>query len=176
MPFVCGTCGKELATKSSLRQHEGRHKQVGKYTCTTCTMVSFSKSNYERHMKTHNSQRNHICERCQASFVCKRDLERHMMRESGRGELKRFGCDQCGQAFEDRSKLSDHMDVHTGTKRHTCSICHKSFRYISSLSRHRKTHKQNRSTEGCSTLKRSVDMTSSGKNGLNIRTNASHKS
>ena len=35
--------------------------------------------------------------------------------------------------------------------------------------------KQNRSTEGCSKLKRSVDMTSLGKNGLNIRTNASPK-
>ena len=34
---------------------------------------------------------------------------------------------------------------------------------------------QNRSTEGCSKLKRSVDMKSSGKNGLNIRTNASPK-
>ena len=33
--------------------------------------------------------------------------------------------------------------------------------------------KQNRSTEGCSKLKRSVDMTSSRKNGLNIRTIAS---
>ena len=39
----------------------------------------------------------------------------------------------------------------------------------------RKRTKQNRSTEGCSKLKRSVDMTSSGKNGLNIRTNASPK-
>ena len=37
------------------------------------------------------------------------------------------------------------------------------------------SEKQNRSTEGCSKLKRSVDMTSSGKNGLNIRTNASPK-
>ena len=35
--------------------------------------------------------------------------------------------------------------------------------------------KQNKSTEGCSKLKISVDMTSSGKNGLNIRTNASPK-
>ena len=35
--------------------------------------------------------------------------------------------------------------------------------------------KQNRSTEGCSKLKRSVDMTSSGKNDLNIRTNARPK-
>ena len=35
--------------------------------------------------------------------------------------------------------------------------------------------KQNRTTEGCSKLKRSVDMTSSGKNGLNIRTNTSPK-
>ena len=37
------------------------------------------------------------------------------------------------------------------------------------------TERQNRSTEGCSKRKRSVDMTSSGKNGLNIRTNASPK-
>ena len=36
-------------------------------------------------------------------------------------------------------------------------------------------YKQNRSTWGCSKLKMSVDMTSSGKNGLNIRTNASPK-
>ena len=35
--------------------------------------------------------------------------------------------------------------------------------------------KQNRSTEGCSKLKRSVDMTSPENNGLNIRTNASPK-
>ena len=34
--------------------------------------------------------------------------------------------------------------------------------------------KQIRSTEGCSKLKRSVDMTSSGKNGLNIRPNSSN--
>ena len=34
---------------------------------------------------------------------------------------------------------------------------------------------QNRSTEGCSKLKRSVDMTSSGKNGLNIGINALDK-
>ena len=35
--------------------------------------------------------------------------------------------------------------------------------------------KQNRSTEGCSKLKRSVDMTSSGKNDLNNRTNTNPK-
>ena len=35
--------------------------------------------------------------------------------------------------------------------------------------------KQNRSTQGCSKLKRSVDMTSSRKNGFNIRKNASPK-
>ena len=39
----------------------------------------------------------------------------------------------------------------------------------------RKHEEQNRSTEGWSKLKRSVDMTSLGKNGLNIRTNASPK-
>ena len=43
------------------------------------------------------------------------------------------------------------------------------------LSKQHIASKENRSTEGCSKLKRSVDMTSSGKNGLNIRTNASPK-
>ena len=41
--------------------------------------------------------------------------------------------------------------------------------------RNTKFERQNRNTKGCSKLKRSVDMTSSGKNGLNIRTNASPK-
>ena len=40
---------------------------------------------------------------------------------------------------------------------------------------HENYTKQNRSTEGCSKLKRSVDMTSSEKNGLNIKTYASFK-
>ena len=35
-----------------------------------------------------------------------------------------------------------------------------------------KFERQNRSTEGSLKLKRSVDMTSSGKNGLNVRTDA----
>ena len=35
--------------------------------------------------------------------------------------------------------------------------------------------KQNRSTEGYSKIKKSIGMTSSGMNGLNIRTNASPK-
>ena len=51
--------------------------------------------------------------------------------------------------------------------------------FISQLIRYARTCSsyayQNRSTEGCSKLKRSVDLTSSGKNGLNIRTNASPK-
>ena len=47
--------------------------------------------------------------------------------------------------------------------------------FIDKILQNRYKYKQNRSTEGCSKLKRSVDMTSSGENGLNIRTNASPK-
>ena len=36
-------------------------------------------------------------------------------------------------------------------------------------------YEQNKMTAGCSKLKRSVDMTSSGKNGIIMRTNASPK-
>ena len=65
----------------------------------------------------------------------------------------------------------------TSTKTVTCYSCHTEGHISSNcpLKENRNT-KENRSTEGCSKLKRSVDMTSSGKNGLNIRTNASPKS
>ena len=49
--------------------------------------------------------------------------------------------------------------------------CHFFAVYVVSQS----VRKQNRSTDGYSKLKRSVDMTISGMNGLNIRTNASPK-
>ena len=51
----------------------------------------------------------------------------------------------------------------------------KSYRFFFLLYSFKNESKHNRSTEGCSTLNRSVDMISSGKNGLNIRTNASPK-
>ena len=54
--------------------------------------------------------------------------------------------------------LSDDVSYDQGRK------AYQSFQSIDS--------KQNRSAEGCSKLKRSADMTSSGKNDLNIRVNA----
>ena len=54
-------------------------------------------------------------------------------------------------------------------------FCHRTESYLFLFLLHCRNAIQNRSTEGCSKLKRSVEMTSSGKNGLNIRTNASSK-
>ena len=72
--------------------------------------------------------------------------------------------------------LSKHMIIvilHFGVK--NVVFEQKLFHLSKLLVFYRNTFKQNRSTEGCSKLKRSVDMTTSGKNGLNIRTNASPK-
>ena len=66
-------------------------------------------------------------------------------------------------------------------KYNVCLVSHSHFHYLWGIfltqiwsSSNGVSHKeQNRSTEGCLKLKRSVNMTSSGKNDLNIRTNAS---
>ena len=59
------------------------------------------------------------------------------------------------------------------TLKRLCFVCTRTSIIHDEVSGFTNDLKQNRSTEGCSKLKRSVDMTSSGKNGLNIRTNAS---
>ena len=65
--------------------------------------------------------------------------------------------------------------VYSGISCIKYSTGHKSWPTCSFEIKHIVSSKQTRSTDGCSRLKRSVDMTSSGKNGLNIRTNASPK-
>ena len=57
----------------------------------------------------------------------------------------------------------------------TCDIISVIYVTAQMCRRNEEVEGQTRSSEGCSKLKRSVDMTSSGKNDLNIRTNASPK-
>lgn len=147
MDFVCSICGKTLSSKASLRQHEGRHTNTGKYYCQDCGTVCFSKSNYERHLKTHTKERNFICTKCNASFYSDKDLRRHQRREE---KQFKYSCEHCFTQFEDRSKLLDHQGIHNGGARHLCPECGKRFRYRSNLSRHQETH---RAKVKCSTCK-----------------------
>jgi predicted RNA-binding Zn-ribbon protein involved in translation (DUF1610 family) len=49
-------------------------------------------------------------------------------------------CDTCTKAFPSKSKLMNHVRVHTGDKPYTCGTCRKSFADKSNLMKHMKFH------------------------------------
>ncbi|XP_019217900.1 zinc finger protein 271 isoform X1 [Oreochromis niloticus] len=94
---------------------------------------------------------------------CKRSLQKRMISSSGirsscclankkclkvnrtdlegiQTEDKPFGCDTCGQRFNQNAHLKTHMRIHTGEKPFCCNICEKIFRHQYNLNRHMRVH------------------------------------
>ena len=126
-----------LKSRDSLRQHENRHRNVGKYKCEICGKVSFSKANAEMHAASHKQEKTFTCINCGKKFASQNYLNRHIRKEMGLGQ--KFTCETCEQKFNKRSDLEDHLASHTKTAKHRCGKCGKLFRYNSGLSRHRTT-------------------------------------
>ena len=115
--FKCCVCAQDLASPSSLRQHEGRHSKNAPYSCEEFDIVFFSRANFDRHLMTHSEEeiREFECGECKQTFLTEKDLRRHQRREQRKLPVS---CDVCGQQFEDKGKLGDHTSVYTGMKHH----------------------------------------------------------
>ncbi|XP_019847563.2 zinc finger protein 3 [Bactrocera dorsalis] len=55
-----------------------------------------------------------------------------------------FICSFCGNVYNEKSKLTLHLRIHTKEKPHECEICHKRFSQTPQLARHMNSHTGNR--------------------------------
>ncbi|XP_011197094.2 zinc finger protein 286A [Zeugodacus cucurbitae] len=55
-----------------------------------------------------------------------------------------FICSYCGNVYNEKSKLTLHLRIHTKEKPHECEICHKRFSQTPQLARHMNSHTGNR--------------------------------
>ena len=55
--------------------------------------------------------------------------------------MKKHRCDICGKGFDEKIKLQDHFNVHTGAKPHKCRFCDMAYQNKSNRQAHeRKAH------------------------------------
>lgn len=109
------------------------------FNCDECTKTFATNYKLNRHIKAvHRKERPFVCSNCDKSFVENHILTKHKLKAHGiQPEEKAKGpkpkirpvCDECGQDFCDKSKLSRHIKTrHNYEYPFSCNECSKSFR------------------------------------------------
>ncbi|XP_044740458.1 zinc finger protein 260-like [Chrysoperla carnea] len=146
---LCNLCGKLLASKLSLKQHQ-QHCQVKKekddkssednepkdFECETCNKKYSTKDALTRH-KTLHRKKPHLCTLCGKLLASKLSLKGHQLIHSGG---KPYKCNVCNQSFRHKQHLTNHRRIHTGEKPYKCTLCEKAFTEKKSLTVHMRIH------------------------------------
>ncbi|XP_017081370.2 zinc finger protein 160 [Drosophila eugracilis] len=141
--FQCGTCGKILAKKYSLKLHELSHSKTveRRYRChlEDCSYAGLTPESLKTHLISH-AQGRHKCEQDNCSYVGKSELhlKRHLKsahsgKESG---AEWFSCDQCEFRARIKGHLRRHSLRHSGQKPHQCPHCDFQCSTIDNLRKH----------------------------------------
>jgi KRAB domain-containing zinc finger protein len=134
--YVCSECGKEFQTKSTLSQHERRHRSLAPYVC--CGKTFFSTANITRHRcNAHGETKSHMCPICGKGFAIKADLTRHRRKEE---KTDFVSCNVCNYKAPSKTYMRDHMNKHQPGNNFQCQVCLKSYKYRSGLARHKANH------------------------------------
>lgn len=109
----CTICGKEFASKDSLKSH--KYRSHDKQNWTECLICNRSYDNLKRHMQNVHSEesqtKNHVCHICGAAYKQMSGLTKHM--ETKHSEDGEFFCHICNNGKNYRSKwyLKKHFAI-----------------------------------------------------------------
>lgn len=129
-------CGKQLATKNSLRIHFKYHLGIKNHECPKCGHKFVTPRELRDHVeKKHAAVRAIACtySDCSATFDSEYRLNLHLrVHETNYA----FVCDICGVATVSKFRLGIHKKIHTGEMIRKCYICNKSLAHDNALRRH----------------------------------------
>ncbi|XP_015977793.1 zinc finger and SCAN domain-containing protein 10 [Rousettus aegyptiacus] len=153
MKFICTECGVCFPKLARLEGHQLRsHPGSRSFPCLSCGKIFGRNSILKLHMRTHTDERPHACHLCSHRFRQSSHLNKHLQTHSEPA----FLCAECGQGFQKRASLLQHLLAHardqkapcaqeTKTKAQElamvlCSHCGQTFQRRSSLKRHLRIH------------------------------------
>ncbi|XP_076073714.1 uncharacterized protein LOC143045238 [Mytilus galloprovincialis] len=144
--YKCGTCGKSITTRWSLKKHELRHLGVEKIRCDICDKGFSDNYTLKKHKKLiHTLNFDFKCQICGQGFVCKEKYKHHQARHL---KIRKHQCNFCKRKFLlERSCISHmkikHQDEYFAGRKsslHECEFCGKKFLYLKLRNEHIKLH------------------------------------
>ena len=150
----CTKCGKKFPHEDNLKLHMKTHDITGSFICSFCSKLFKRKQHLTTHEKKHTGEKPFKCEFCDERFTEMRSLKAHTLKDhKSLNQVvlpqKQSICETCGKSFRTKSKLKDHMDIHSGSKQHKCLQCEAQFYVKSALGAHMLRHKVNYSCNVC---------------------------
>ena len=149
--FICATCGKGFAVKSTYLNHLVKHT-VPPYhkVCEYCGDQFETRKDYSKHYQSKHSQSRKQstavkCDECGKTFMQLKRLNHHL-RTIHLGIIKKVKktpkpCPTCNKVFFTNETLAYHMNVHTGAKPFKCFYCENAYQNRSNRNNHiKKSH------------------------------------
>lgn len=139
-------CDLEFRRKDRFDSHVYSHDHIKKFKCDVknCENAYINNSHLQRHKRTAHSTSTEIIqchhESCGAYFHSEAKLKIHIHNVHSKKKCK-FVCDICNEEFRRKTKLRQHMFVHTGNYKYTCDKCGKGFLLLNSFRRHELSHR-----------------------------------
>jgi len=140
-PFTCEICFKNYPTSTALMNHMRYHRGQRPYQCEVCNKAFATNSHLVTHRRVHTGERPFQCRLCRRSFADRSAYVKHERTHGPNGTIiKRYKCDECGNAFVDSCGLKKHVRIHTGERPYCCSVCQKTFSTSSTFVAHKRIH------------------------------------
>lgn len=142
-PFSCEVCNKRFALKTKLQLHERIHSSKKPFECSFCSEGFQTKQYKVIHERIHTGERPYKCVLCTKAFRSRMLLNQHMLVHS---DLRPFKCSLCEKSFRRRDTLDTHMRIHTGERPYSCNVCGRGFKQKGDCNKHQRTHFKGRKT------------------------------